>query len=37
MENKKNYLNNTLNIFTILNLKDDIKVKKTSNNNTINI
>ena len=37
MENKKNYLNNTLNIFTILNLKDNIKEKKTVNNNTINI
>ena len=33
MENKKNYLNNTLNIFTILNLKDNIKVKKSSNDN----
>ena len=37
MENNNNYLNNTLNIFTILNLKDNIKVKKISNNKTINI
>ena len=37
MENNNNYLNNTLNIFTILNLKDNIKSKKTFNNNAINV
>lgn len=37
MENKNNYLNDTLNIFTILNLKDNIETKKISNNNKINV
>ena len=37
MENKNDYLNNTLNIFTILNLKDANNSKKISNNNKINI
>ena len=37
MENKNNYLNNTLNIFTILNLKDKKNSKNTSNNKKMNI
>lgn len=37
MENKGNYLNNTLNIFSILNYKDNINVKKTSSKDKINI
>jgi hypothetical protein len=37
MENKGNYLNNTLNIFSILNYKDNFDVKKSSSKDKINI
>ncbi|MDC3140429.1 hypothetical protein OBA40_03630 [Alphaproteobacteria bacterium] len=37
MENESSYLNNTLNIFTILDLKDSNNSKKISNNKKLNI